>query len=196
MLNAMMIPSNTDEVAYVNFVVNGEGTVTMNGKTVSGWQNVTPGDDLELTFTPGDDRNVKEVVIDGEKMESIDSYTLENVKAWGKGIHTVEVTFGSRNIEISAVPWETEYMGEHSLEYHPTFEAILYFTVSNGPLRHTAGVSNYQISIEKDGKNIDKSDVVPGTYDIHVTRAEDKYWNALDIVLKDDLIIGTRWISF
>ena len=50
-------------------------------------------------------------------------------------------------------------------------------------------MSNYQISIEKDGKTIDKSDLVPGTYDIHVTRAEDKYWNALDVVLKDDLII-------
>ena len=50
-------------------------------------------------------------------------------------------------------------------------------------------MSNYQISIEKDGEPIDKSDVVPGTYDIHVTRAEDKYWNALDIVLKDCLTI-------
>ena len=80
-------------------------------------------------------------------------------------------------------------MGKYSLSHHPTYEATLYFRVSNGPLRHTAGVSNYQISIEKDGEPIDKSDLVPGTYDIHVTRAEDKYWNALDIVLKDCLII-------
>ena len=58
-LNAMMIPSNADEVAYVNFVVNGEGTVTMNGEAVSGWQKVTPGSDLSLTFTPGGDSNVK-----------------------------------------------------------------------------------------------------------------------------------------
>lgn len=188
-LNAMMIPSNADEVAYVNFVVNGEGTVTMNGEAVSGWQKVTPGSDLSLTFTPGGDSNVKEVVVDGEKMELIDSYTLENVSAWSADTHTVEVTFGSRDIEITANPWETEYMGEHSLQYHPSFEATLYFTVSNGPSRNTAGVSNYQISIEKDGKTIDKSDLVPGTYDIHVTRAEDKYWNELDTVLKDDLII-------
>ncbi len=188
-LNAMMIPSGADTTAYVNFIVNGEGTVTMNDGEVSGWQKVTPGDDLELAFTPGGDSNVKEVVVDGEKMEFIDSYTLENVSAWSAGTHTVEVTFGSRDIEITANPWETEYMGEHSLQYAPSFEAILYFTVSNGPLRHTVGVSNYQISIEKDGKTIDKSDIVPGTYDIHVTRAEDKYWNALDIVLKDDLII-------
>ena len=188
-LNAMMIPSGADTTAYVNFIVNGEGTVTMNDGEVSGWQKVTPGSDLSLTFTPGGDSNVKEVVVDGEKMEFIDSYTLENVSAWSAGAHTVEVTFGSRNIEISAKPFTTEYMGEHSLQYAPSFEATLYFTVSNGPLRHTVGVSNYQISIEKDGKTIDKSDLVPGTYDIHVTRAEDKYWNALDIVLKDDLII-------
>lgn len=188
-LNAMMIPSDTATTAYVNFVVNGEGTVTMNGEAVSGWQKVTPGSDLSLTFTPGGDSNVKEVVVDGEKMEFIDSYTLEDVSAWSADTHTVEVTFGSRDIEITANPWETEYMGEHSLQYHPSFEATLYFTVSNGPSRNTAGVSNYQISIEKDGKTIDKSDLVPGTYDIHVTRAEDKYWNALDIVLKDDLII-------
>ena len=188
-LNAMMIPSDTATTAYVNFVVNGEGTVTMNGEAVSGWQKVTPGSDLSLTFTPDAGRNVKEVVVDGEKMEFIDSYTLEDVSAWSADTHTVEVTFGSRDIEITANPWETEYMGEHSLQYHPSFEATLYFTVSNGPSRNTAGVSNYQISIEKDGKTIDKSDLVPGTYDIHVTRAEDKYWNALDIVLKDDLII-------
>ena len=188
-LNAMMIPSDTATTAYVNFVVNGEGTVTMDGEAVSGWQKVTPGDDLSLTFTPGGDSNVKEVVVDGEKMEFIDSYTLENVSAWSADTHTVEVTFGSRDIEITANPWETEYMGEHSLQYHPSFEATLYFTVSNGPSRNTAGVSNYQISIEKDGKTIDKSDLVPGTYDIHVTRAEDKYWNELDTVLKDDLII-------
>ena len=191
-LNAMMIPSGADTTAYVNFIVNGEGTVTMNGQEVSGWQKVTPGDDLELAFTPGGDNNVKEVVVDGEKMEFIDSYTLENVSAWSADTHTVEVTFGSRDIEISAKPFTTEYMGEHSLQYAPSFEATLYFTVSNGPLRHTVGVSNYQISIEKDGKTIDKSDIVPGTYDIHVTRAEDKYWNALDIVLKDDLIITKR----
>lgn len=189
-LNAMMIPSNADEVAYVNFVVNGEGTVTMNGKGVSGWQKVTPGDDLSLTFTPGGDSNVKQVVVDGEKMEFIDSYTLEDVSAWSADTHTVEVTFGSRDISINADQWGTQYLGTATLEYHPSFEAGLYFTVSNGPSRKTAaGVSNYEISIEKDGKTIDKSDIVPGTYDIHVTRAEDKYWNALDIVLKDDLII-------
>lgn len=122
-------------------------------------------------------------------MEFIDSYTLENVSAWSAGTHTVEVTFGSRDIEITANPWVTEYLGEHSLQYHPSFEATLYFTVSNGPSRNTAGVSNYQISIEKDGQTIDKSDVVPGTYDIHVTRAEDKYWNELDTILEDCLII-------
>ena len=188
-LNSMMIPSDADTTAYVNFVVNGEGTVTMNGEAVSGWQKVTPGSDLSLTFTPGGDSNVKEVVVDGEKMEFIDSYTLEDVSAWSADTHTVEVTFGSRDIEITANPWETEYMGEHSLQYHPSFEATLYFTVSNGPSRNTAGVSNYQISIEKDGKTIDKSDVVPGTYDIHVTRAEDKYWNELDTVLEDCLTI-------
>ncbi len=189
-LNAMMIPSNADEVAYVNFVVNGEGTVTMNGEAVSGWQKVTPGSDLSLTFTPGGDSNVKEVVVDGEKMEFIDSYTLEDVSAWSADTHTVEVTFGSRDISINADQWGTQYLGTATLEYHPSFEAGLYFTVSNGPSRKTAaGVSNYEISIEKDGKTIDKSDLVPGTYDIHVTRAEDKYWNALDIVLKDDLII-------
>ena len=189
-LNAMMIPSNADEVAYVNFVVNGEGTVTMDGKEVSGWQKVTPGSDLSLTFTPGGDSNVKEVVVDGEKMEFIDSYTLEDVSAWSADTHTVEVTFGSRDISINADQWRTQYLGTATLEYHPSFEAGLYFTVSNGPSRKTAaGVSNYEISIEKDGKTIDKSDLVPGTYDIHVTRAEDKYWNALDIVLKDDLII-------
>lgn len=189
-LNAMMIPSDTATTAYVNFVVNGEGTVTMNGQEVSGWQKVTPGDDLSLIFTPNTDRNVKEVVVDGEKMEFIDSYTLKNVSAWSAGAHTVEVTFGSRDISINADQWGTQYLGTATLEYHPSFEAGLYFTVSNGPSRKTAaGVSNYEISIEKDGKTIDKSDLVPGTYDIHVTRAEDKYWNALDIVLKDDLII-------
>ena len=188
-LNAMMIPSDAATTAYVNFVVNGEGTVTMDGKEVSGWQKVTPGDDLSLIFTPNTDRNVKEVVVDGEKMEFIDSYTLKNVSAWSADTHTVEVTFGSRDISINADQWETQYLGTATLEYHPSFEATLYFTVSNGPLRHTAGESNYQISIEKDGEPIDKSDLVPGTYDIHVTRAEDKYWNALDIVLKDDLII-------
>ena len=189
-LNAMMIPSGADTTAYVNFIVNGEGTVTMNGQEVSGWQKVTPGDDLSLIFTPNTDRNVKEVVVDGEKMEFIDSYTFKNVSAWSAGTHTVEVTFGSRDISINADQWGTQYLGTATLEYHPSFEAGLYFTVSNGPSRKTAaGVSNYEISIEKDGKTIDKSDLVPGTYDIHVTRAEDKYWNALDVVLKDDLII-------
>ena len=176
-LNAMMIPDDGNTAAYVNFVVNGEGTVTMNGEAVSGWQKVTPGSDLSLTFTPGGDSNVKEVVVDGEKMEFIDSYTLENVSAWSADTHTVEVTFGSRDISINADQWRTQYLGTATLEYHPSFEATLYFTVSNGPSRNTAGVSNYQISIEKDGKTIDKSDLVPGTYDIHVTRAEDKYWN-------------------
>lgn len=66
----------------------------MNGEAVSGWQKVTPGSDLSLTFTPDTGRNVKEVVVDGEEMEFIDSYTLEKVSAWSAGTHTVEVTFG------------------------------------------------------------------------------------------------------
>lgn len=185
----MMIPSDADTTAYVNFVVNGEGTVTMDGKEVSGWQKAAPGSNLELVFAPGGDSNVKKVVVDGEKMEFIYNYTLENVRAWREGTHTVEVTFGSRNIEISASPLTEVYMGKYSLSHHPTYEATLYFRVSNGPLRHTAGVSNYQISIEKDGEPIDKSDLVPGTYDIHVTRAADADWNALDTVLEDCLII-------
>ena len=189
-LNAMMIPDNGNTAAYVKFIVKGEdGTIAMNDTTVSGFQKVTAGEDLELTFTPGNNNKVKEVVVDGEKLEAIDSYTLSEVSAWGRGIHTVEVTFQSRDIEITANPWVTEYLGEHSLQYHPSFEAILYFTVSNGPLRHTAGVPNYQISIEKDGEPIDKSDVVPDTYDIHVTRAADADWNELDTVLKDCLTI-------
>lgn len=191
-LNAMMIPSDADTTAYVNFVVNGEGTVTMDGKEVSGWQKAAPGSNLELVFAPGGDSNVKKVVVDGEKMEFIYNYTLENVRAWREGTHTVEVTFGSRNIEISASPLTEVYMGKYSLSHHPTYEATLYFRVSNGPLRHTAGVSNYQISIEKDGEPIDKSDLVPGTYDIHVTRAADADWNALDTVLEDCLIIRLK----
>lgn len=189
-LNAMIIPDNGNTAAYVKFIVKGEdGTIGMNDTTVSGLQEVTAGEDLELTFTPGNNNRVKEVVVDGEKLGAVDSYTLSDVSAWGRGIHTVEVTFQSRNITISADPWKTGYLGEHSLQYHPTFEAILYFTVSNGPSRNTAGVSNYQISIEKDGEPIDKSDVVPGTYDIHVTRAADADWNELDTVLKDCLTI-------
>lgn len=189
-LNAMMIPDNGNTAAYVKFIVKGEdGTIGMNDTTVSGLQEVTAGEDLELTFTPGNNNRVKEVVVDGEKLGAVDSYTLSDVSAWGRGIHTVEVTFQSRNITISADPWKTGYLGEHSLQYHPTFEAILYFTVLNGPSRNTAGVSNYQISIEKDGEPIDKSDVVPGTYDIHVTRAADADWNELDTVLKDCLTI-------
>ena len=79
-LNAMMIPSDADTTAYVNFVVNGEGTVTMNDEAVSWWQKVTPGSNLELVFAPGGDSNVKKVVVDGEKMEFIYNYTLENVR--------------------------------------------------------------------------------------------------------------------
>ena len=185
---ATAVPGGT--IGGVKFIVKGEdGTIGMNDTTVSGLQEVTAGEDLELTFTPGNNNRVKEVVVDGEKLGAVDSYTLSDVSAWGRGIHTVEVTFQSRNITISADPWKTGYLGEHSLQYHPTFEAILYFTVLNGPSRNTAGVSNYQISIEKDGEPIDKSDVVPGTYDIHVTRAADADWNELDTVLKDCLTI-------
>ena len=79
-LNAMMIPSDADTTAYVNFVVNGEGTVTMDGKEVSGWQKAAPRSNLELVFAPGGDSNVKKVVVDGEKMEFIYNYTLENVR--------------------------------------------------------------------------------------------------------------------
>ena len=189
---ATAVPGGTigGTAAYVKFIVKGEdGTIGMNDTTVSGLQEVIAGEDLELTFTPGNNNRVKEVVVDGEKLGAVDSYTLSDVSAWGRGIHTVEVTFQSRNITISADPWKTGYLGEHSLQYHPTFEAILYFTVLNGPSRNTAGVSNYQISIEKDGEPIDKSDVVPGTYDIHVTRAADADWNELDTVLKDCLTI-------
>ena len=138
-LNAMMIPDNGNTAAYVKFIVKGEdGTIAMNDTTVSGLQEVTAGEELELTFTPGNNNKVKEVVVDGEKLGAIDSYTLSEVSAWGRGTHTVEVTFQSRDITIIPNPWETEYLGEHSLQYHPSFEAILYFTVSNGPLRHTA----------------------------------------------------------
>ena len=53
-LNAMMIQITVNTAAYVKFIVKGEdGTIAMNDTTVSGLQEVTAGEDLELTFTPG-----------------------------------------------------------------------------------------------------------------------------------------------
>lgn len=189
-LEAMMIPDNGGTAAYVNFTAEGEeGAISMNGQPVTGLQAVTAGEDLALTFTPGSNSNVQEVVIDGEKQGSLDSFTLRDVSAWGKGIHTVEVTFGSKNIRITPYNDTMPYFGENTLNVAPSFEATLYFIVENGPARHTAGVSNYEISFEKDGNVIDKKDLLPGSYDVHVTRAADKNWNALDTVLKDGLTI-------
>ena len=189
-LNAMMITDDSD-VAYVRFAVKGEdGTIAMDNETVSGLQKVTAGKDLELTFTPGEGNKVKEVIVDGEKKGAIKSYTFSDVGPWGRGIHTVEVTFQSKEISIAASPWTAPYFGKDSLQYHPTFEAGLYFTVKNGPNRKTAdGESNYRILIEKDGVPVEKAGILPGTYDIHVIREADEDWYALDVVLEDDLII-------
>ena len=189
-LNAMMIPSDGNTAAYVNFTVKGEaGTIAMGGQPVTGLQKVTAGGNLELTFTPGTDNKVKEVVVDGEKQGPITSYTLTDVSAWARGIHTVEVTFQSRNISIVSKNDRITYLGANTLNWDPSFEATLYFTVTNGPARHTGGVSNYGVSIEKDGNPVDRTKIVPGTYDIHVTREGDAEWNALDIVLNDTLTI-------
>lgn len=190
-LNAMMIPSNGNRVAYVNFTVKGEkGSIIMGGEQVTGLQEFTAGSDLELTFTPGENNRVKEVRLNGEKQEVTgNAFSLKNVKSWGQGIQTVEVTFQSKDISITPYNNQLPYQGKDTLNYHPTFEATLYFTVDNGPTRNTAGVSNYDISIEKDGTAIAKSDLVPGTYDIHVTREADEEWNALDTVLEDGLTI-------
>ncbi len=190
-LNAIMIPSNGNTVAYVDFTVKGEeGSINMSGQTVTGLQEVTAGSDLALTFIPGYNNRVKEVRVNGEKQEFTgNTFSLADVEPWCNGIQTVEVTFQSKNIRITSKDDELPYLGKDTLTYHPTFEAALYFNVENGPVRQTAGVSNYQISIEKNGEPIDKADLVPGTYDIHVTREADEDWNALDTVLKDGLVI-------
>lgn len=196
-LNAMMIPSNGNRDAYVNFTVKGEkGSIIINEEQVTGLQKFTAGNNLELTFTPEEDNKVKEVKLNGEKQEVTgNAFSLKNVKPWGQGIQTVEVTFQSKNISITPDNNQFSYLGKDTLNYPSTYEAALYFTVDNGPTRHTEGVSNYDISIEKDGTAIAKSDLVPGTYDIHVTREADEEWNALDTVLKDGLII-TKYVYF
>ena len=189
-LNAMMIPEDSNTAAYIKFIVKGEdGTISLDGKEVSGLQKVTAGEDLELTFTPGNDNKIKEVVVDGEKQGVTDSYTFNDVSAWSKGIHTVEVSFQSKNISIISKNDCITYLGKHTLNMAPSFLASLYFDVVNGPARNTGGVSNYQTSIEKDGVIIDPEDLVPGTYDIHVTREADADWNGLDTVLQDGFTI-------
>lgn len=190
-LNAMMIPSNSN-VAYVNFIVNGNGKIMVENKEVSGWTEVAQGD-LSLTFSPDDNNNVKEVVVDGKRMGSIDSYTLHDVKAWSAGTHTVEVTFQSKDIEIKDLQQDLPYLGRHTFSYHPSHEAKFYFKVINGPARYTEDAPyNYEIFFEKNGERIEKKDLVPGIYDIHVKREADDDWNALDIVLEDGLTISKQ----
>lgn len=192
-LNAMMIPSNSN-VAYVNFIVNGNGKIMVEDSDVSGWTEVVQSD-LLLTFSPDDNNKVKEVVVDGEEMGSIGSYNLQDVKAWSAGTHTVEVTFQSKDIEIKDLQQDLPYLGRHTFSYHPSYEAKFYFKVINGPARYTEDAPyNYEIFFEKDGVSIDKKDLVPGTYDIHVTREADGDWNALDTVLKDGLTISKQTI--
>lgn len=190
-LNAMMIPSNSN-VAYVNFIVNGNGKIMVENKKVSGWTEVAQGD-LSLTFSPDDNNKVKEVVVDGEEMGSIGSYNLQDVKAWSAGTHTVEVTFQSKDIKIKDLQQDLPYLGRHTFSYHPSYEAKFYFKVINGPARYTEDAPyNYEIFFEKNGERIEKKDLVPGIYDIHVKREADDDWNALDNVLEDGLTISKQ----
>ena len=193
LLNAMMIPSNSN-VAYVNFIINGNGKIMMDDKKVSGWTEVNAAEKLELTFMPDAENKIKEIKVNGkEQVYTGDSITLDDLKFWS----TVEVTFQSKNITIEAKSSGDilPYQGRDTLNYNPTFESALYFIVKNGPDRHTPeGVSNYQVSFEKNGTPIEKKDLVPGTYDIHVTREADGDWNTLDTVLKDGLTISKQTI--
>ena len=191
LLNAMMIPRDSN-VAYVNFIVNGNGKIMVKNQEVSGWTDVGASGNLELTFVPDADNKIKEIKVNGkEQVYTGDSITLDDLKFWS----TVEVTFQSKNITIEAKSSGDilPYQGWDTLNYNPTFESALYFIVKNGPDRHTPeGVSNYKVSFEKDGETIDKKDLVPGTYDIHVKRKADDDWNALDIVLEDGLTISKQ----
>ena len=193
LLNAMMIPRDSN-VAYINFIIEGEGSVILDGEEVSGWTDVDASGNLELTFVPDADNKIKEIKVNGkEQVYTGDSITLDDLKFWS----TVEVTFQSKNITIEAKSSGDilPYQGRDTLNYHPTFESTLYFIVKNGPDRHTPeGVSNYQVSFEKNGMPIEKKDLVPGTYDIHVTREADGDWNALNTVLKDGLTISKQTI--
>ncbi len=192
-INAMMIPRDSN-VAYINFIIEGEGSVILDGEEVSGWTDVDASGNLELTFKPDTDHKIKELKVNGKEQECTgNSITLDDLKFWS----TVEVTFQSKNITIEAKSSGDilPYQGRDTLNYHPTFESTLYFIVKNGPVRHTPeGVSNYEVSFEKDGVSIDKKDLVPGTYDIHVTREADGDWNTLDTVLKDGLTISKQTI--
>ena len=193
LLNAMMIPRDSN-VAYINFIIEGEGSVILDGEEVSGWTDVDASGNLELTFVPDAENKIKEIKVNGkEQVYTGDSITLDDLKFWS----TVEVTFQSKNITIEAKSSGDilPYQGWDTLNYHPAFESTLYFIVKNGPDRHTPeGVSNYQVSFEKNGERIEKKDLVPGTYDIHVTREADGDWNALDTVLKDGLTISKQTI--
>lgn len=192
-INAMMIPRDSN-VAYINFIIEGEGSVILDGEEVSGWTDVDASGNLELTFVPDADNKIKEIKVNGkEQVYTGDSITLDDLKFWS----TVEVTFQSKNITIEAKSSGDilPYQGRDTLNYHPAFESTLYFIVKNGPDRRTPeGVSNYQVSFEKNGTPIEKKDLVPGTYDIHVTREADGDWNALDTVLKDGLTISKQTI--
>lgn len=193
LLNAMMIPRDSN-VAYINFIIEGEGSVILDGEEVSGWTDVDASGNLELTFVPDADNKIKEIKVNGKEQECTgNSITLDDLKFWS----TVEVTFQSKNITIEAKSSGDilPYQGRDTLNYHPAFESTLYFIVKNGPVRHTPeGVSNYEVSFEKNGMPIEKKDLVPGTYDIHLTREADGDWNALDTVLKDGLTISKQTI--
>lgn len=120
-----------------DFYVNYDITATANrGGSISpsGTVKVASGGDKTFTFRPKDGYELTDVLVDGESIGVVDSYTFRNVKA----DHSIKAIFTMEDEEPAPPAWKNPF---YDVSRGDWFYDAVEYAVMNGIMEGTSGTS-------------------------------------------------------
>lgn len=120
-----------------DFYVNYDITATANrGGSISpsGTVKVASGGDKTFTFLPKDGYELTDVLVDGESIGVVDSYTFRNVKE----DHRIKAIFTIEDEEVAPPAWQNPF---YDVSRSDWFYGAVEYAVTNGIMEGTSGTS-------------------------------------------------------
>ena len=153
-------PGPDDKTFTITATAGDHGSISPSGEV-----EVKEGDDLTFTITPDAGYKIDQIKVDGNVVETVNSYTFENVA----GPHTIEVSFSRKTTSGGSSP-----SGSGS---------------SGSGVAYTVGLNGNWVHMDPNDINTPISQMVPDG----ATPVSNPEWHQWKFILTDGSALTNRW---
>ncbi len=155
-------PEPEDKTFTITATAGDHGSISPSGTV-----EVKEGDDLTFTITPDAGYKIDKIIVDGNVVETVNSYTFENVT----GLHTIEVSFSRKSTGGGGSPSGSGSSGGGS------------------GVAYTVGLNGNWVHMDPNDINTPISQMVPDG----ATPVSNPEWHQWKFILTDGSALTNRW---